>query len=150
MNQYRITKYNPDKRDSLGIYQDQSEWTDFSDVGKSVSTNDYVTIERAYIDTAIEFITNSDIESLRVIELEDYENKSNFKEYEIVSLDALESLLRSLLRGEFWCKLESKNGFIHIGHDFYMYLGVPEENLFFKSNAIKRGLFVEEHPSPYK
>lgn len=149
MNQYRITKYNPDKRDNYGNYQDQNEWTDFSDVGKSVVINDYEIIEKAYIDTAIDFITHNDIKSLKVTELEDYDNKSKFSENKIVALDLLEPLLRSLLRGEFWCKLESKNGFIHIGHDFYMYIGVTEENNLVKSKAIDRGLFVEEQPSPY-
>lgn len=75
MNQYRVTKYNPNKRNNLGHYQDQNEWTEFSDVGKSVSKEEYLSVEKSYIDSAIDFVASNDIKSLKIIELEDYHNK---------------------------------------------------------------------------
>ena len=31
---------------------------------------------------------------------------------------------RQMLRGESWCRMEAVGGFIHVGYDYYMYLGV--------------------------
>ena len=133
----------------MSHYQDPDEWTDFSDVGNIVSIEEYTRIETAYIYTAIDFISNDGIDHLNIIELEDYDNKSNLIENEQISIKSLKSILQSLLRGEFWCKLETKDGFIHVGHDFYMYIGVTKENLLVKNKAKDSGLFVETFISPY-
>ena len=59
-------------------------------------------------------------------------------------------VIRSVLREEFWCRLEGPAGYLHFGWDFYMYVGVPYPCP--KSQELARGLglFVEEYPSPYK
>jgi len=59
MEYYRITKFNPEKRDNNGHYLDRSEWTSISDIGdpeyKSISYEEYEKFETAYVN-AIQFI----------------------------------------------------------------------------------------------
>jgi len=149
MYEFRVTKYDPQKRHETGYYTDQEEWTDFGQVGKNVSLEEYLLIEKAYIDSAIEFIASSGSDSLTVVSLENHRNTTNLKEHDLIPLDSLDPVLRSLLRCEFWCRLESELGFIHIGWDYYMYIGVSRVNESVISNTQKRGLFVEEFISPY-
>ena len=149
MFEYRVTKYNPEKRNEMGHYTDDEEWTDFSEVGTKVSLEEYLNIESAYINLAIDFMKYSGVSFLKVVGLEDYKNKNKLKENESISVDTLESILRSILRNEFWCRLESKNGFIHFGWDYYMYIGVSKVNELAISHTKERGLFVEEFISPY-
>lgn len=124
MYEFRVTKYDPSKRNDKGHYQDKNEWTEYSDIGKSVNFKDYERVESAYIDLAIEMIRGSGINALKVMGLEDTQRKSEVGESEEVLLSNIASVLRSLLRGEYWCKLESEQGFVHIGWDYYMYIGV--------------------------
>jgi len=63
--------------------------------------------------------------------------------------DKLEKELRSLLRGDFWCKYESELGYVHVGYDYYMYIGVSSVESETIERAENRGLFVEEFTSPY-
>ena len=147
--EYRVTKYNPANRNELGHYLNSEEWTEFADVGHSVSLEEYERTENAYIETALEFISNSGINELKVVELEDNNLKSNYKENDIVKNKAISDILRSLLRSELWCKLESEYGFIHIGWDYYMYLGLSHVGNKVIENAGNRGLYVESYSSPY-
>jgi hypothetical protein len=38
-------------------------------------------------------------------------------------IDEVELLARLILREKLWCKLESKDMFVHFGYDYYMYIG---------------------------
>jgi hypothetical protein len=59
-------------------------------------------------------------------------------------------VLRALLREEYWCKLESDSAYIHVGYDYYMYVGVPAECREAVAEATRLGLFVEPMQSPYE
>ena len=149
MNEYRVTKYNPDNRNELGHYLDLSEWTEFSDVGKSVTLDEYEVIESAYINSALDLITNSKTVGLTIESLEDYQGSCEYKDEELVPFSKLPGVVRSLLRGEYWCKLVAKEGFIHIGYDYYMYVGSSISDADTISRVINRGLYVENFISPY-
>jgi hypothetical protein len=149
MIEYRITKYNPAKRNELGLYLGKDEWTEFSEVGKNVSLEDYEKVEAAFTKSALEFLSSAEIKELNVVGLEDYQNKSRHKENDTISIDKLEKELRSLLRGDFWCKYESELGYVHVGYDYYMYIGVSSVESETIERAENRGLFVEEFTSPY-
>lgn len=149
MNEYRITKYNPEKRNELGHYLDRNEWTEFSDVGKSVTLKEYELVEAAYISTAIDLVSHSELSGLSIKSLEDYQNKCSYKDGDFIPLIDLEGVVRSLLRGEFWCMLESDSAFIHIGYDYYMYIGAQSASLNEIARVKDRGLYVEEFVSPY-
>ena len=58
--------------------------------------------------------------------------------------------LKSLLREEFWCRLEGEHGsYIHVGWDYYLYVGVPCVPSASIEAAQADGLFVESFESPY-
>lgn len=149
MNQYRITKYNPKNRNSQGHYFYPNEWTEFSDVGKSVSLEEYELIEDSYISSAIDIVSSSGSKGLVVRGLEKSQNNCAYSEGEFITINELSLVIQSILRGNFWCKLESDQAFIHIGYDFYMYVG----SISICNNSIERteakGLYVETFESPY-
>lgn len=57
--------------------------------------------------------------------------------------------MRRLLREEFWCRLEADEGFVHVGYDFNLYVGVALPCPAAEDLAHGLGLFVEPFTSPY-
>ena len=43
----------------------------------------------------------------------------------VISLEFVGAMIRQILRDDFWCRLEGQGGYVHLGWDFYMYIGVP-------------------------
>ncbi|MCB1121952.1 MAG: hypothetical protein KJT03_10410, partial [Verrucomicrobiae bacterium] len=86
---------------------------------------------------------------LRISGLEDSKSQSGLTEGDRLVGKEIERTLRSIFRNEYWCRLESDSVFIHIGWDYYMYVGVLEA----KESTIKkiedRGLYVEDFISPF-
>jgi hypothetical protein len=75
---------------------------------------------------------------------------ATLQENDTLSLEEVQSLARLVLKEDLWCKLEKDNiMFVHVGYDYYMYIGshtICEDAI----NKIRdRGLFVEEFISPY-
>jgi hypothetical protein len=130
MNEYRITKYNPAFRDSGGAYT-KNEWIMFAEIGESfegvvVTQEEYDRVEGAYVNVALSFLREAGISSLRVDGLQNGKKMPlSFSEGGVLSLDQAGDVIRRVLREEFWCRLESTNGFVHIGWDYYMFVGVP-------------------------
>ncbi len=148
MYEYRITKYNPRHRNGLGHYL-LDEWTCFSEIGKSVSLEEYENVEQAYTESATEFAGLWSTGSATVSGLENHCGNSAPKDGDEFAVSELGKVLKSVLRNEFWCRFEAPNGFVHIGWDFYMYVGVPAEDREIIARTHERGLFVEEFTSPY-
>jgi hypothetical protein len=68
-----------------------------------------------------------------------------------ISRDSLYEALKSLLREEFWCRLEGEHdSYIYVGWDYYLYVGVPCAPSASIEAAQADGLFVESFESPYK
>lgn len=152
MKQYRVTKHNPKYRNSDGSYS-RNEWTSYNDIGDIVSKEDYETTENSYIESAINFLEEQNISKLKITYLE---NQENYNEPNIaletgtkLNKHQLKEVLKSILREKYWAKLESNNSFIHLGWDYYMYIGVPNEPRQAKNLAESKGLYVEEFISPY-
>ncbi len=154
MPQYRVTKYNPQYRDLSGAYQ-RADWTSISDVGRNfecgqLTQESYQAIEDAYIEVALAFLTESGCNGLQVTALENAQNTPSAPgEGSTLSLQEIAPVLRGLLRERFWCRLEASEVFVHIGYDYYMYVGVPTTCPAAQATAESRGLFVEEFASPY-
>ena len=152
MFEYRITKYDPSVRNSGGTY---TEWTSVSDVGRSfngtpLTMPKYRRVERAYVVSAVEFLRESGVESLTVRCLENRGDAVlTFGNGDVVSLEQIATIIPQLLREEFWCKLEGSDSFVHIGWDYYMYVGVPRPCAISQQLAASLGLFVESFRSPY-
>jgi len=154
MHRYRVTKYDPALRTAAGAYA-KDEWTLFSDVGRSfcgvtLSCEDYLRAESAYVEAAAAFLAEDSAPELRVVDIEIRGDRPNAPaEGSLVARADFPAFCRSILRGEFWCKLEAEGRFIHFGWDYYMYVGIIRRCESAISKAESLGLFVEEFESPY-
>ena len=154
MFEFRVTKYDPARRDAHGAFTGD-EWTSFGDVGGSFSgvqltEEDYRRVESAYMVSAASFMREAGVPTLSVVSLENYAAATlPFGESTSLGTADLGAVVRRLLRGEFWCRLESVGGFIHVGRDYYMYVGVQRPCPSAAAEAERLGFFVEPFRSPY-
>lgn len=153
MNEYRVTKYDPALRDSSGAYT-RDEWTSVSDIGRSfggvvLTREAYRRVEDAYFEAALAFLREAAVATLTVRGLEG-SGDSEVREGEVLTLDQAGELLRRLLREELWCRLEGESSFLHVGYDYYMYIGVPRPCPAAQALARRLGLHVEPFQSPYR
>jgi len=110
----------------------------------------YRSVEKAYLEVAVSFLEEAHIRELKVVGLENHgRSVSAPTEGGLISLQELPAVLQSLLREEYWCKLESASAFIHVGYDYYMYIGVPCRCFAAEALALKLGLFPEAFKSPH-
>lgn len=166
--QWRITKYNPAYRNAEGHYL-RDEWTSASDIGKPfleeiLTLDDYLQVEKAYVDTVMKFLEVYQIESIRLIHLETYGlydvDKSSplydatfdtipLAEDMLVTIAQIPIVCKMALREFIHCQLITEDFFAQFGYDYYMYIGaisIQQEALQF---ATKQHLFVEQMTSPY-
>jgi hypothetical protein len=158
---YRVSRYDPALRDAGGAYL-PSTWTSWSDIGRSFDgvvllEPEYLRAEDGYLTSARRFMEESGVESLA---MQGVENHSAFSEPGLTIAEGasvaverdLVRVIRLLLREHFWCRLESAapSAFVHVGYDFYMYIGVARPCPRAIARARSDGLFVEVFPSPYR
>ena len=151
VNQYRVTKYDPKNRVN-GVYT-KDEWISMYDVGKTYNGElftfaEYLKIEGAYLDV-IDIV----MDELNIGSVEIKAGERIFSALNNSTLNSREEILmvaRGALRGDFWCKIESKDFFVHFGYDYYMYIGADIEEKKMHEIAEKNGLFAELiNESPY-
>ncbi|MGI8647440.1 MAG: hypothetical protein ACR2JX_04325 [Mycobacteriales bacterium] len=161
MQGYRITKYNPSYFGAGGAYL-KDEWTSISDIGKVfageiLTLAEYQRVEDAYIAAVKIFLDTAGVYSLQVLSVETREDtppRWRLEEGQHVSLQKTIEICREMLQeGPIWCRLENgENSYVHIGYDYYMYIGVSiKADLRKAVDSVKKlGLFVEENRlSPY-
>ena len=155
MKEYRITKYDPRRRNADGSYLDD-DWTSFSDVGKSsgddcLTIEQYKVVESAYVQTAVDFMLESGGDELVAVDIENAANTElGFRPGTPLKNSELMDAMRLVLRELCWARFEDSDGrFVHFGWDYYMYVGVTTECPNAERAAAQRGLFVESFRSPY-
>lgn len=155
MFEYRVTKYDPALRDPQGAYT-RDEWISVSDIGRSfdgvvLTEANYRWVEDAYAAAAVGFLREAGVTSMAVTGLEPVPGAAppRFANGAVLGLAALDEVVRQMLREELWCWLEGADAFVHVGYDYYMYLGVPVPCPRAAELAEKSGLFVEPFESPY-
>lgn len=158
MFEYRLTKYDPRLRASDGTYT-ADEWTSFSQVGEEIAgsvltAEEYLCVENLYINVAVDMLAECGINALEVRALENHSGHRptsfELRDGQRLLGDALRQTLRSMLREEFWCRLEGEDGsYIQVGWDYYMYVGIACEVSASIDRARAAGLFVEPFVSPY-
>jgi hypothetical protein len=152
--EFRVTKYDPAFRDRHRAYT-RDEWTSVSDIGQSfagvlLTEPEYQRIEDAYATAAIAFMREAGVHSLTITGLENnWHVPLPFNEGSSLGLNDAGTVVRRVLREEFWCRLEAIAGFVHLGRDYYMYVGVSQQCPAAELFARHLGLFVEEFCSPY-
>ena len=150
---YRVTKYDPKKRNENGHYQ-ADEWTSISDIGKVFSNKlltkeEYVNVENSYLFAIEAFLAEANISCLNISSIERGE-EYNFVQGQTIELEKILEIARLSLREKLWCKLSlNHKAYIHFGYDYYMYIGVSRWCGNAISKAEKKGLFVEAYRSPY-
>jgi len=96
------------------------------------------------------FFNEAGIRGLRVVGLENMFADPEVPEAgAVVQGEQVKAVLRALLRERYWCKLESSSAYVHVGYDYYMYIGVPCACPRAEKHTSQLGLFVEEFRSPY-
>lgn len=140
---YRITKYDPKKRNRMGHFVG-NDWISVHDIGGvfdsgtltvagyRMAEDDYVKCARLLMDCA--GILELSVEDLGIFEGvvtplgDEYSNElGNIQTGDIVGGDILEAVIRLALREQLWCRLIGSRGFyIDFGYDYYMYVGLPE------------------------
>jgi hypothetical protein len=167
MYQWRVTKYDPRLRDSSGTLRG-GDWTSWSDIGKQYNGREftlknYQKIENAYIEAARNFFIESSVlyVTVRGLEIGNKENLDRaiglglFEELDLHEGQQLEledalHALRMMLREFTWCRLEYEDQFfIHVGYDYYMYIGAAKDMPDVITKARHSDLFVEQFDSPH-
>lgn len=154
MKEYRVTKYDPALRGPSGEYQGD-DWISFTQIGKSfrgvvLTEQEYKRVELAYVKAALAFLRESRITALRVEGLENPRQQAlTLEEESVLTLEQLPDVIGRILREDFWCRLQAHDGFVHVGWDYYMYIGVPRPCPAAEQTASELGLYVEEFTSPY-
>lgn len=167
MKNFRITKYNPEKRNAEGHYL-VDEWTCPSEVGTTFDDlkfeeAEYFEIESKYISSVVKLLKSKFINRLRVVNfnsnymaeyLTDIDNiwllDNRFTEIELfedksVNLSQIEIIIKMILRNFMSCSLEIDGEFsLHFGYDFYMYINTSDLNTYVLDEIRDIGLFIEE------
>jgi hypothetical protein len=151
---FRVTKYDPTHRNASGAYQ-RDEWTSVTDIGSSfagvvLTESTYQRVEDAYVTAAVAFLREAGVLALTVAGLENHSGLPlPFSDGAVLGLSEAAGVIRRLLREEFWCRLEAEGGFVHVGYDYTMYVGVARPCPGAEALAGQFGIFVEPFRSPY-
>ena len=151
MNNYRITKYNPQLRVDGKYLMD--DWTSISDIGSIIlgqefTMQEYEKVEQNYINFVLRILSACGIKQLMINQLENH-NKLNWYNEQYLDVTQIETFVRDCLREKCWGKLEANNFYIHFGYDYYMYMGVNIVENSMQEVAKEFKLYVESYKSPY-
>ena len=166
---WRITKYDPKKRNSKGWFLEDT-WISYGDIGRVyqeevLTYDEYLRVETLYINAIVQFMTSLNVSHLQVKYLENHGSINEdpsvdkaevmfvnaLKENDLLSLAQVKMASKLILREYFWCKLISKHTmFVHFGYDYYMYIGSSSECKDTLQTIKESGLYVEDFESPYK
>lgn len=162
---YRVTKYDPSKRDASGAFP-LEDWTSVSDVGRSiggkvVTKQQYLHAEDSYVEAVRKLLSHAGISSMRLegLEVKTDGNDVRFSndglatictqlhDNTLVAGRELECVVRGCLREYIWCRLAGpRQSYVHFGYDYYMYVGLPESA---SAMVLPQGMFIEDVESPY-
>ncbi|MGC1498282.1 MAG: hypothetical protein WA790_20925 [Sulfitobacter sp.] len=101
-------------------------------------------VEACYISAALALLRDDGVTSVQLIDPHnpDHENRK-------APLSELPEELRSCLREQSNLQFQSGTSFIHVGYDYYMYVGLNAVNDRTITQIEESGLFVEPFFSPY-
>jgi len=168
---YRITKFNPIKRETEGDYFYLSEWTAITDIGKpeykNISYEDYESVETAYVNAVFSILSEKKIDSLLVDSFGFCFSKEEFQEFEKdgrlqnlkvdfeteiailrngleLDINKLDKYLRLLLRETINMQLVNEKIEVAFYWDFFMYVECEELEIATIRQIEESGLFVEK------
>jgi hypothetical protein len=149
MGCYRVTKYDPSKRDARGWYTVE-EWTSISDIGKSIggatlTVDAYARVEDAYVFAVLRFFVDAGQPDLRSVGVAIKRPETVLSEGQRLDVNDLEWVTRACLREQLWCRIETadRSFGVHFGYDYYMYICTPAAREEVLDDVRAQGLFVE-------
>lgn len=164
---YRITKYDPNNRNSMGHYT-KDEWISVSDIGntydgKALTLSDYLLVEDKYAKAVKSIMTETEIDALKIkgFEKSDFlsindgnsdklrEMYDSFEEGMTIKRDDIALVIKLILRETVWAKLVSPDLEVHFGYDCYMYVCCRYPLKTAIEQMTESGLFAESMRSPY-
>lgn len=167
MHCYRMTKYDPKNRNSMGHYT-KDEWISVSDIGntydgKELTLSDYLLVEDKYSDAVKSILTETKIATLKIqgFEKRDFSsiNDGNsdklrkmydsIEEGMTIKKDDIALVIKLILRETVWAKLVSPELEIHFGYDYYMYACCKHPLKTAVDQINESGLFAEPMRSTY-
>ncbi len=155
VHHYRVSKYDPALRDDSGAYTGD-DWIMFSQIGETfggvrLTLSTCLDVEARHLVALASFFEETGTSRVTAVGVEDPDKEFRVTEgSKLTPVEAIEAT-RQMLRDEGWCRLVDGDRFyIHVGWDYYLYVGtdMPAE----RSVALAReiGLFVDDDfPSPY-
>ena len=155
LHRYRVTKYDPALRDETGAYRGD-DWTMFKEIGESfggvqLTLSTYLDVEARHLVALASFFEESGVSRVMAEGVEDSGGTFRVREGDQLSpIEAIEAA-RQMLREEGWCRLVDDDRFyVHVGWDYYVYVGSETPCQQSVALAWEKGLFVDEDfPSPY-
>ena len=152
MQEFRVCKYDPQYRVD-GVYK-RNEWTSFSDVGRSfdgtvLMEDEYLQVEQNHIEFLCRLADREGDLPLTITTLEIYDASCTWQDGQQLTQAEMPQLIRSILREQCWCRLQSDHFFIHFGRDYYIYVGCSFTQEAISQLAGEYSLFAEPMRSPY-
>jgi hypothetical protein len=152
---FRVTKYDPALRDAAGSYTGD-DWTMFEQIGKSfggtpLTLPTYLDVEARHLITLASFLEATGTQRVIADHVENAGGSFRVVEGQALSrVEAIEAV-RQMLREEGWCRLiDGDRFYIHVGRDYYVYVGTEADCPDSVALAVKNGLFVDrDFASPY-
>ena len=155
MHQFRISRFRPGASQSA-----ISTWTSKSDVGETfddgvLTLAEYERVEDLYVGAVRTLLEAAGLPDLRVSELHvtplaTPSARAVLEGAQLTAERALE-VCRLELREELSCRLDNDDRFyVHVGFDYYLYVGTAQPDSAAIESIEESGLFVEHDvPSPY-
>ena len=149
-HQFRLTKYLPEVRGDSGAFLGD-DWTSISDIGRrfggrTLTLTEYLRVESRHVVAVASFMEESGVESVTVADAERGALPGlPLRDGLVLSpLQALD-VVRHELREEAWCRLQDPGRFfVHVGYDYYVFIGSAVPCPRSIRLAAELGLFVEE------
>ncbi len=151
MNEYRITKYDPEYRVN-GVYE-RCEWTSVSDVG-GIFADGILTADECnsvisnYVNCVLEILEKSNVHHLTIADLE-INDPVSWINGQMIMLNEVALLVQDCLKEKCWGRLSGDGVFVHFGYDLYMYVGCNLPRDAVCEIGEKYALFAEEFLSPH-
>jgi|RhiMethySRZTD1v2_1073278.scaffolds.fasta_scaffold1309083_1 hypothetical protein len=157
--EYRLSKYDPAKRDISGAFTGQ-DWVMHSQIGSEIggrvlTRDEYQRVEDAYVETVTRMLSEAGLQKVGVDKFRQFGKPVRgikaFRKGQKIDLDTLSRVMRMSLQEQVEVSFSlPRQMYLHFGFDFLVYIGLAKPTPLANSFASKRGLFLEEMPSPYR
>jgi hypothetical protein len=156
---YRISHYTELNK--------KTQWTSVSDVVEENNFEEtfdlYKNTEDKYINIFKKLLNKNNITKMNIYDLEKNGNNAKgiynklfdrkylykIKNGDEYSIKDIFEIIRLCLREIIWCKIVWEDIYIHIGYDYYTYIGGLEISDKIIKEELENGITIEEYRSPY-